>query len=96
MKTEQYIPTENLSDYARSSASDWVMNLWNHSGRARIIVISKADFQLLNGHPEILDGRRGGWIKVHNTTLFFPLLGLTLVNKDMLEDYSTVTLFLNS
>ena len=88
MKTERYIPKEDLSDYARSSMSDWLTGLWEHSERARIIVISKNDFQILNAHPDILQGRKSGWIKTQNTTLFFPLLGLTIVNGDMSEDYS--------
>jgi len=88
MKDGSYISSEKINDYACSSAFDWVIHLWTHADYARMIVIRGADFHVLMIHPDILHGIVGGYIEVQNTGIFFPYLGLTIINSDMVSDYS--------
>lgn len=90
MKDGSYISNENLNDYARSDMFEWVVNLWNHSDQARIIMLHGSDFKVLMFHPCVLQGVGGGWIEVHNTGLFFPYLGLTIINSDVVVSYMDV------
>jgi len=89
MDIERCISNEELNDYACSDMFEWVINLWDHSDHARIIMLRGSDFQVLMYHPNTLQGIGGGWIEVQNTGLFFPYLGLTILNADMVSDYST-------
>ena len=87
LKDGSYISNERINDYANSSAFDWVIHLWTHADYARMIVIRGADFQTLVLHPDMLHGIAGDYIKVQNTGLFFPYLGLTLINADLIKSY---------
>jgi len=94
MKIEQYFPKEDLNDYARSDMYDWLIGLWEYSDHSRIIMLNGSDFWTLAHHPCLLQGVGGGWIEVQNTTLFFPFLGLTIMNSDLVENYRDVSVVL--
>jgi len=83
-------PNENLNDYACSDVFEWVINLWDHADHARIILLRSSDFKVLLFHPDVLSGIGGGWIEVYHTGLFFPYLGLMLLNGDMVTSYMNV------
>lgn len=88
MKIGRYMPTEDITDYMRSNADEWIRDLWKQSGEAKIILLSENDFRMLTSHPAILTSIRGKFIEVQNTSLFFPLIGLTIINRNMVKDYS--------
>lgn len=84
----KYLPKEDISDLANSNAYDWITSLWNHSRRSRFIVLEEEFFNTLTIHPEICEGVRCGWIIVEHTALFFPLMGLTIINEIQLKAYN--------
>lgn len=86
--TLNYLPEEDITDFVNSSAHDWIVNLWNNSGRSRFIVLEEKFFSTLIIHPEIVQGVKFSWIIVQHTSMFFPFMGLTIINESQLKAYN--------